>query len=160
MAIEIRRNKQGELIRSTWWCRISVKGVRTSYSLNVPIKGKLPPSWIPDVKEWPISDKGDKWFEESRAKAEVAYAQLKADPPQPKMTDLGEAFNKGYKAQKKHKYHVVKIKDILKNYEATFASAGCPITSTPYANWQRGVVKRFIDIMGTIHFKPYQALWK
>lgn len=144
MAIEIRRNKQGELIRSTWWCRISVKGVRTSYSLNIPIKGKLPPSWIPEVREWPMSDRGDVWFEESRAKAEEAYAKLKANPPQPKMIDLGEAFNKGFKAQKKHKYRTVKITDILKNYDAIFASIGTPVADTPYANWQRGIVERFV----------------
>ena len=145
MAVEIRRNPAGELIRSTWWCRIQSKGVRTSFSLGIPIKGKAPSSWIPSVKKWPMGDKGDKWFEESRAAAEDAYLKLRANPPQPKTVDLGEAFTKAFKAQKKHKYRIVKIKDILKHYEKTFAEAGYPIPATAYANWQRNIVARFVQ---------------
>lgn len=145
MAIEVRRNPHsGELVRTTWWCRMSIGGERTSFRLNVPIKGKPPSSWIPSNPKWPMDDEGDKWFEDSRKKAEAAYQKLKENPPASKTIDLGDAFLQGYKAQNKKKFRKLKVKDILKNYEKAFANAGDAIPDTDFAKWQKSVVERFI----------------
>jgi len=145
VAIEIRRTKKSrELIRTTWWCRLSVNGERTSYPLDVPIKGKPPASWIPSVEKWPMTDKGDVWFEKSRKEAAAAYERLKKNPPEHKTIDLGEAFDRGYKAQKHKKYRVIKVKDMLKFYAKAFSDAGHELSDTPYSRWKRNVVERFV----------------
>ena len=148
MAIEIRRNRQGELIRSSWWCRLSVNGERTTYSLHVPIKGKPPASWIPSVPSWPMEDKGDVWFEKSRTDAIAAFEALKANPPTPKTDDLKESFNRAYKAQQRKKFRVVKIRDLLKVYDAKFRDAGDRVSTSNYAQWQKNIIQRFITWWG------------
>lgn len=143
MGIEVRRTQNGEIVRTTWYCRIQIDGFRTSYALGVPVKGKLPASWIPDAKVWPMEDKGDVWFEKSRDDAQAAYKLLRANPPSYRTNDLSEEFRKTWKAQKRRKYKAVKIKDVLKLYDKHF-----PVTKSEggeaYAKWKRGVVERFV----------------
>jgi len=144
MAIEIRRNKKtGELVKTFWICRKWVGGQRKAFKL-APIKGKPPASWIPSLEKWDLSDKGDKWFEESRAAAEAAYAQLLENPPEPvEPPSEVEAFNKAYKANHGKKFQAVKIRDVLKVFDVKFAEAGDKTLGTTYAKWQKGIVERF-----------------
>lgn len=145
MAIEIRRNKKtGELVKTFWICRKWVGGERKAFKL-APIKGKPPASWIPTVEKWDLADKGDKWFEESRADAEAAYAKLLENPPEPtEPPSEVDAFNKVYKQNHGKRFKAVKIKDILKVFDAKFAEAGDKVLDTQYAKWQKGIVERFI----------------
>ena len=61
MGLKIMRNADGS-VRETWHGRVSVKGVKHTYNLGVPIEGRIPMSKDGDIL---LSDKDGKALDPS-----------------------------------------------------------------------------------------------
>lgn len=75
MGLKIMRNADGS-VRETWHGRVSVKGVKHTYNLGVPIEGRIPMSKDGDIL---LSAKGDEAFERSRKRALAAFEKWRKE---------------------------------------------------------------------------------
>jgi len=75
MGLKIMRNADGT-IRETWHGRISVKGVKHTYNLGVPVEGRIPMNEDGDIL---LTAKGDEAFERSRSRAQVAFEKWRKE---------------------------------------------------------------------------------
>lgn len=75
MGLKIMRNADGT-IRETWHGRVSVKGVKRTYNLNVPIEGTVPTDADGNIL---LTAKGDAAFERSRKAAQKVFEKWRKE---------------------------------------------------------------------------------
>ena len=74
MGLEIQKKKDGSLKSKWWYGRFEINGKNKCVSLNIEIKGRIPPT---------LREIGDSKFERSRAQAQVALETLIKGSPEP-----------------------------------------------------------------------------